>query len=692
MWKVKTPYRERILALCLSFAFLPLLSSSAATTDQQKRALKPIDPAEAKYGELAPPPPPPSPPPPLPATPVVGQPISSGSKRTFSNPNPGGAGLENMIPEFGKPLPSVSTTGNYGGPGFAGGQAPSGGSGDRSADEQRVVRLEQVAFGNTYPEHEVEDRLDHLETEVFGTKSTGQPVEKRMSALEAKLGTKTAFGGQPAARPSGGGGSGSMPPQGGGGFVPPQGGGAQGSPPRTGGGNPQGGGGFVPPQGGGGFVPPQGGGGFVPPQGGGGFVPPQGGGGFVPPQGGGGFVPPQGGGGFVPPQGGGGFVPPQGGRGFSLPGGGYPPQNGGGYAPPQNGGGYVPPQNGGGYAPPQNGGGYVPPQNGGGYVPPQSGGGYAPPQSGGGYVPPQSGGGYGPPRGGTAYVPPQGGGGFGPPQGGFNNGQGGGYVPPQQSGYGPPQQGSGYPPQGGGYGPPAGSYAPPPQGYPPQPQPGSPPAAVPARSPQPAGPASATDQVVNAIPEKKGAGDYFAQITRFDNGTCARWTSFPVLIHLPGGSPDAWEKVLEGAVSKWNQSIPVRVASATEPADVEIAWINHLPPRQLGLTNLEVFTGRMRVTVYLLRPTYYLPNTPEKMLGQVALHELGHALGLFGHSLDPADLMFPIEAPAGKEPFKARSGVITARDLNTLKRIYQTVPLPAGYQTPHPYGWSYQSR
>lgn len=536
--------RERLPALCVSLALLSLLQGAAfAASEQQKRALKAIDPAEAKYGELPAAAPPPSPPPPMPATPVSGQPLSGAPKRTLANPNPEFP-RDDMIPEFGKPLPTVQPgAAPYDGPGFAGGQGP-GVNPDRSVEEARLGRLEQLAFGNTYPEHDVEDRLDHLESEVFGTKSSTQPVEKRLGSLEAKLGTKSAFGAQGTSQPPAPV-SNIRPPSPGTGFLPPN--QTAYAPPPTA---------NLPPQ-----RPP--GGGFVPP-------PQQ--------QGSGGTA-------FVPPaQAGGGYVPPA-------------PQQQGGYMPPQQQGGYMPP--------PQMQAGYNSPPQQGGYLPPQQ-------QQVGGYVTPR-------PGGNDSFVQP---------------------------------------------------------------------AARPSVPSAASGNSTAVDQVVSSIPEKSGAGDYFSQITRFD-GACARWTSFPVMIHFPGSTPENWRKILDGAVAKWNQYLPVRVASPSEPADIELAWINHLPPRQLGLTNLEVFNGRMRVTVYLLRPTYYLPTTPEKTLSQVALHELGHALGLFGHSANAADVMAPTEAAATKELANSpKSAGITPRDLNTLKRVYQSPSLPAGYQTPHPYGWS----
>jgi predicted Zn-dependent protease len=196
------------------------------------------------------------------------------------------------------------------------------------------------------------------------------------------------------------------------------------------------------------------------------------------------------------------------------------------------------------------------------------------------------------------------------------------------------------------------------------------------------------DNIVRSIPQKPAAGEYFGAINKFPNGAVARWTTFPVLVHLPQGSPANWQHTLEDAVSSWGRYIPVRVAAPAESADIEIAWINHLPPKCLGQTNLEVFNGRMRVTVYLLRPSYYLANTSEKVLTKAAEHEVGHAIGLFGHSADPADLMFPMENASPKDSTKY--GGISARDLNTLRKIYESPSLPSGFQSPHPMGWSFK--
>ena len=627
---------------------------------------------------------------------IKGQPLGSGApKRTLANPNPDGGSV------LADPSPSSSTLPGI--PGQAGqGWAPPANQQAEAVYEPRVARLEQLSFGSTYPEHDIDDRVDHLESEVFNKRSSGQPIDNRISQLESKLLGQTAFGQQtalpampsypaPGMTPPGLQGSGpgqsqlrpaqplplagtpgwanpgtSFPPQvatpqwrapSSAPAMPPTAPVRQSPPQQNFGTMPQNTGGFTNP-GSAGFQPA-----YNPTQQNTGGFPPQNAGGFPPqtmsgcPQQNTGGFPPQNVSGF-PPQNAGGF-PAQNNSGFTNPGsaGGSPAynptsQNYGGFGPQTSAG--FPPQNGSGF-PPQNAGGFSP-QNGSGF-PPQNAGGFSPQNVSG--FPPQSPGGF----------PPQSPGGF----------------PPQSAGGFPPQNAGGFPPQNAG-------------------EPPAPPGANAATSSEPfpktgAGltaadrPELAFDAIVKDMPLKSGAGDYYASINKFANGaSVARWTRFPILVHFPQGSPAQWQKSLDEALAAWKQYIPVKAAEPTQLADIEIGWINHLPPRCLGQTNLEVFNGRMRVTVYLLRPSYYLPNIPDKVLKRVAMHELGHAIGLFGHSGDPGDLMYTMEGASAKEFVGTKSGGVSARDANTLKKIYESRPLPANYQSPHPLGWSVKTK
>lgn len=200
--------------------------------------------------------------------------------------------------------------------------------------------------------------------------------------------------------------------------------------------------------------------------------------------------------------------------------------------------------------------------------------------------------------------------------------------------------------------------------------------------------------VVNSIPSDPSAGDYLSQIKRFAGGAVARWNHFPVKIRLPRESPQSWATGLEAGVKKWGQYIPLTIVPANEAADIEVVWVNHLPPKQLGITRLQqVIAGVPQVIVFMLRPTYYLPEIPERTLQPVFLHELGHGLGILGHSDSHKDIMQPAElalfgARRTGKTIRVRFGSITARDVNTLKRIYELPALPPTFSLTQPLEWS----
>jgi hypothetical protein len=212
--------------------------------------------------------------------------------------------------------------------------------------------------------------------------------------------------------------------------------------------------------------------------------------------------------------------------------------------------------------------------------------------------------------------------------------------------------------------------------------------------PQPGGPSASggalcgeneVSTLVQAIPTDEKAGEYFANI-RPMNGQFARWNKVPIRLHLPQASPEAWEKNLTSAVKKWNQCVPLIVVSPNESADIDVTWVNHLTPRLLGVTRVVIKQGNMHVQIFMLRPTFYLPEVPERSLLPAFLHELGHGLGLLGHSDDPADVMYPMEFSSGSK-FPSRATSIGARDINTLKKVYQSPGIESDYTAPTPIEW-----
>jgi len=192
-------------------------------------------------------------------------------------------------------------------------------------------------------------------------------------------------------------------------------------------------------------------------------------------------------------------------------------------------------------------------------------------------------------------------------------------------------------------------------------------------------------RIIEAMPYHPESGDYFSLTPPLGPSTHPHFNEFPIRVHLPQDCPQTWHQEIESAIEQWNQLIPLSIVGANQVADIEVIWINHLVPRYLGITRLIVVAGHVHMQIFLLRPTFYLQSVPERALNRVALHEFGHALGILGHSDNAHDIMFPLELRNdGKSMYVPQRSEITKRDINTLKKIYSSPPLPPGFSLPHP--------
>ncbi|MGL5876713.1 MAG: peptidase, partial [Xenococcaceae cyanobacterium] len=182
-------------------------------------------------------------------------------------------------------------------------------------------------------------------------------------------------------------------------------------------------------------------------------------------------------------------------------------------------------------------------------------------------------------------------------------------------------------------------------------------------------------------------GDYFDRVESTPLGYLI-WSEFPVKVYIdkPNLADDAsaskirseqWLSAVVAAVVEWNDYLPLSLIEKSELADIVIkrspppvnAKVNSetglfdIPRARTAQTRYEFYLDRDKKIVSARTIVEISPDRGDRVIKAAARHEIGHALGIWGHSPDSGDALY----------FSATSDPpsISVRDINTLKKIYQ---------------------
>jgi hypothetical protein len=179
----------------------------------------------------------------------------------------------------------------------------------------------------------------------------------------------------------------------------------------------------------------------------------------------------------------------------------------------------------------------------------------------------------------------------------------------------------------------------------------------------------------------------------FQYAATCKWAPnrFPLKVYIPDDATAShianyeptYGRALRSAFEEWQtrtgNCISFQFVDAGQPNDIDCRWVANKAdlksPAEGGECNLK-FTldaGAQHADIKICTADLHAQtNAPSSLaaIGNVSLHEIGHALGLLAHSPDPHDRMFWVVF-ASPEMLP-----LTSRDLATVKHLYSPqVPL-----------------
>ena len=181
--------------------------------------------------------------------------------------------------------------------------------------------------------------------------------------------------------------------------------------------------------------------------------------------------------------------------------------------------------------------------------------------------------------------------------------------------------------------------------------------------------------------------NYFSQIQTHKVGSLI-WTEFPIQIYVESPADDLsisalekfkqWQKAVQAGIDLWRPYLTMTIVEESENADILIYY--RQPELKIKLNPETGLYDLPRVKAATTRIQFSFTRTdPPQLKHQMTIevnprqtydylvsniaHELGHALGVWGHSENPKDIMY----------FAHTRDIppVSDRDVNTLKMIYQ---------------------
>lgn len=181
-----------------------------------------------------------------------------------------------------------------------------------------------------------------------------------------------------------------------------------------------------------------------------------------------------------------------------------------------------------------------------------------------------------------------------------------------------------------------------------------------------------------AVTHETGKNDYFAYTTA---GGTLKWSPnhSPIKVHIGNGArvpgyKTEFQGIMNDAFNNWalasQDKVKFEFVPKPEGADIECVWTNDYSqvnsPAEGGEAQVHSNANgitHVKIVILTADPT---PDSPlnQNQVRAVCLHEIGHSLGLIGHSPNPGDIMYCTM------PSVDSKIAISARDIDTMRKLY----------------------
>ena len=182
-----------------------------------------------------------------------------------------------------------------------------------------------------------------------------------------------------------------------------------------------------------------------------------------------------------------------------------------------------------------------------------------------------------------------------------------------------------------------------------------------------------------SVLNEKFPGNYIDRTLK--SGQLVRWnpSTFPLYVYVEHNSdlPEYYDKTVKRAFAQWQKAgdgfITFKFTDIEDYSDIRCYFPNNYRSENdgqrmiAGVTKFEYNKDKLKYA-QINFASYDMNNKfrTESALYSTALHEIGHALGISGHSVNKEDVMYPVTQHTESK--------ISKNDISTLKLIYSIVP------------------